>query len=99
MLCSLSPSPVARYRLLSDRIAWAPGRSEGTCFEWCSAAREVRPTLLGEGPYRFLVVPGKIRLRLKSEAQVHDRKLTQPDVDGLLGPAYRPHRAAGECRA
>ena len=66
--------------------------------EWCSAAGEVRPALLGEGPYRFLVVLGKIRLRLTTEAQVHHRmgKLTQRDVDGLLGPADRLHRAAGQ---
>ena len=66
--------------------------------EWCSVAGEVRPALLGKGPYRFLVVLGKIGLRLKAEAQVHHRmgKLTQRDVDGLLCPADRPHRAAGQ---
>ena len=29
-------------------------------FERCSAAGEFRPALLGEGPYRFLVVLGKV---------------------------------------
>src|SRR5438128_11056310 len=68
------------------------------CFEGCSAAGEVRLALLGEGPYRFLVVLGKVRLRLETEAQIHHRmgKLTQRDVDGLLGPADRPHRAASQ---
>src|SRR5438477_9085066 len=57
--------------------------------EWCSAASEVRPALLREGPYRFLVVLGKVRLRLETDAQIHHRmgKLMQRDVDGLLGPA------------
>src|SRR6266478_4307238 len=66
--------------------------------ECCSAAGEVRPALLGEGRYCFLVVLGKVRLRLKTEAQVHHRmgKLTQRDIDGLLGPADRPHRAASQ---
>src|SRR6266436_3636636 len=66
--------------------------------QWCSTAGEVRPTLLGEGPYCFVVVLGKVRLRLQAEAQVHHRmgKLTQRDVDGLLSPADRPHRAAGQ---
>ena len=40
-------------------------------FEWCSAAGEVRSAFLGESPYRFLMVLGKIGLRLKTEAQVH----------------------------
>src|SRR5437899_3057873 len=67
-------------------------------FDGSSAAGEVRPALLGEGPYRFLVVLGKVRLRLETEAQVHHRmgQLSQRDVDGLLGPADRPHRAAGQ---
>src|SRR5215472_12478451 len=68
------------------------------CFVWRSAAGEIRPPLLRECPHRFLVILGKIRLRLETEAQIHHRmgKLTQRDVDGLLGPADRPHRAAGE---
>src|SRR5215467_2155754 len=41
------------------------------CYEWYSAASEVRPALLGERPYRLLVVLGEIRLRLKAEAQVY----------------------------
>src|SRR6266478_8392432 len=66
--------------------------------QWCSTAGEVRPALLGEGPYRFLVVLGKVRLRLETKAQVHRRMgpLTQRDVDDLLSPADRPHRAAGQ---
>jgi hypothetical protein len=34
----------------------------------------------------------------KAQAQIHHRmgKLTQRDVDGLLGPADRPHRAASQ---
>src|SRR6202048_3464078 len=57
--------------------------------EWCSAAGEVRPALLGEGPYCFLVILGKVRLRLETEAQIHHRmgQLTQRDVGDLLGPA------------
>src|SRR5215831_5546489 len=68
------------------------------CFVWRSAAGEIRPPLLRECPYRFLVVLGKIRLRLETEAQVHHRmgKLTQRDVDGLLGPADRAHRTSGQ---
>src|SRR6516164_6959005 len=68
------------------------------CFVWRSAAGEIRPPLLRECPYRFLVVLGKIRLRLETEAQIHHRmgKLTQRDVDGLLGPADRPHRTSGQ---
>src|SRR5438132_10986102 len=41
--------------------------------QWCSTAGEVRPALLGEGPYCFLVVLGKVRLRLEAEAQIHHR--------------------------
>src|ERR1700736_845551 len=61
--------------------------------ECCSAAGEVRPALLGEGPYCFLVVLGKVRLRLETEAQIHHRmgQLPQRDVDGLLRPPDRPH--------
>src|SRR5215472_2379781 len=68
------------------------------CFVRRSTAGEVRPALLGEGPYRFLVVLGKIGLRLETEAQIHHRmgELTQRYVDGLLGPADRPHRTAGQ---
>src|SRR4029077_12508625 len=66
--------------------------------ESCSATREVRTALLSEGPYRFLMVLGNIRLRLETEAQVHHRmgQLPQWDVDGLLRPPDRPHRAAGQ---
>src|SRR5215831_12035389 len=39
--------------------------------EWCSAAVELRPALLGEGRYSFLVVLGEIRLRLETETQIH----------------------------
>src|SRR5262249_52722153 len=69
-----------------------------SCPESCLAAGEARPALLGEGPYPFLVVLGKVRLRLETEAQIHHRmgQLTQRDVDCLLGPADRPHRAAGQ---
>src|SRR5215471_3594217 len=68
------------------------------CFVWRSAAGEIRPPLLRECPYRLLVVLGKIRLRLETEAQIHHRmgKLTQRDVDGLLGPADRAHRTSGQ---
>src|ERR1700730_11373108 len=83
-----------------EMMATLPGVSllSSLSLEWCSAAGEVWPALQGEGPYRFLVVLGKVRLRLETEAQVHHRmgQLPQRDVDGLLGPADRPHRAAGQ---
>src|SRR5215472_14260081 len=41
------------------------------CYDWYSAASEVRLALVGEGPNRLLVVLGKIRPRLETQAEVH----------------------------
>src|SRR6266446_5928667 len=62
-------------------------------FECCSTAGEVRPALLGEGPYRFLVVLGKVRLRLKPRHMV-EMKVGQQHVLQPAKPESGTHQLA-----
>jgi hypothetical protein len=58
------------------------------CLEYHSAAHKVRPALLGARLYRFLVILGKVRLRLETEAQqieVLGTKVPSPDNLGARG--------------